>query len=54
MVKIDDEHLEDRIDRERERRKHKTMSKTARELLVERLTEIERLQPPRKLKPQVA
>lgn len=41
-VNIRDPHLEERLERQREARGHSTLTKTARELLIERLIEIER------------
>lgn len=40
-ILLTDEYLEKQIDRERERRGHKTLAATTRQLLVERLTQID-------------
>lgn len=55
-IKIVDENLEDRVSKESQRRKHKTLAKTARELLIERLSELERAasNATAKAKPQMA
>lgn len=41
MILINDQHIEEQIDSERQRRGHKTMAATAKQLLIERLTQID-------------